>query len=359
MATNNLGRYLGFPIIHKGRVGSAFKFILDKVQSKLTGWKTKLLSRAGRLVLVKSAVAPIADYYMQCHSIPIKVYDSIDKMTREFIWGSTEEKRKMHMIKWNTITLPKELGGLGLSSMKYRNQAMLATLCWRLAREEGMPWARMLQAKYLWPSRMTEEGRKLPCFRIWAACKKGGPIYVKGLRWTIKSGDLVNMWMDFWLPLGRLREIIEGPLSRGEAELTVKQCFDENNTWIPSSISFDLPENIINTIMATPFSFDPNSVDELMWAFLKNGLFSLKSAYLIARGLNPLNLNSMSFSWVWKIDTPPKVQFFLWLCLHSSLPTAEVLGSRGLMLDPVCKICNRENETIEHLFKGYDFAHNF
>ena len=34
---------------------------------------------------------------------------------------------------------------------------------------------------------------------------------------------------------------------------------------------------------------------------------------------------------------------------------AKVLGSRGLMLDPVCKICNRENETIEHLFKSRDF----
>ena len=148
-------------------------------------------------MLVKFAVAPIAYYYMQCHSIPIKVCDSIDKMTRDFIWGSTKEKRRMHMVKWSTITLPKELGGLGLCSMKYRNQAMLAKLCWRLAHEEGMPGARMLQAKYLCPSRMTEGGRKLPCSRIWAACKKGGPIYVKGLRWTVKNGELVNMWMDF------------------------------------------------------------------------------------------------------------------------------------------------------------------
>ena len=43
------------------------------------------------------------------------------------------------MVKWSTITLPKELGELGLCSMKYRNQAMLAKLCWRLAHEEGMP----------------------------------------------------------------------------------------------------------------------------------------------------------------------------------------------------------------------------
>ena len=137
----------------------------------------------------------------------------------------------------------------------------------------------------------------------------------------MKNGELINMWMDFWLPKGRLRELMEGPLTRGEAELTVKQCFDENNDWIPSSISFDLPESVLNSILAIPFSFDPHSVDELMWAFSKNGFFSLKSAYLIARGLNPLNLNTMSFNWVWKTKTPPKVQFFMWRCLHGSLPT--------------------------------------
>lgn len=52
MATNNLGRYLGFPIIHKGRVGSAFNFILDKVQSKLAGWKQSLCQEQADLCLL-------------------------------------------------------------------------------------------------------------------------------------------------------------------------------------------------------------------------------------------------------------------------------------------------------------------
>ena len=63
-ATNNLGKYLGFPIIHQGKVGSAFNFVMEKVQSKLSGWKTKLLPRAGKLVLAKIAATPIAEYYM-------------------------------------------------------------------------------------------------------------------------------------------------------------------------------------------------------------------------------------------------------------------------------------------------------
>ena len=163
LATNNLGRYLGFPIIHKGKVGNAFNFVLNKVQSKLAGWKSRLLSKAGRLVLAKSAVAPIAEYYMQCHNLPAKVCDSVDKMMRDFIWGSTEERRRMHMVRWSTVTMPKDLGGLGLYSMKHRNEAILAKLCWRLAYEEGKPWTNMLLAKYLCPIRLIEEGRRLPC----------------------------------------------------------------------------------------------------------------------------------------------------------------------------------------------------
>ena len=325
LATNNLGRYLGFPIIHKGRVGNAFNFVLDNLQRKLAGWKSRLLSKVGRLVLAKSAVALIAEYYMQCHNLPAKVCDSIDKMMRDFIWGSTEERRRMHMVRWSTVTLPKELGGLGLYSMKHRNEAILAKLCWRLAHGEGKLWANMLLAKYLCPSRLTEEGRKLPCSRIWASCKKGGPIYVKGLRWTIRNGDSVNMWMDFWLPNGRLGELIVGPLNRGVEELTIRQCFDENHGWKPSSISFVLPASVHSTIKATPFSYISQANDSLMRAYSKNGSFSIQAAYLIAKGLNPLNLETLSFKWVWKSETLPKIQFLIWLCLHDNLPTAHVL----------------------------------
>ena len=64
VATQNLGRYLGFPLLHQGRNGDAFNFVIEKVQNKLAGWQSKLLSKAGKLVLVKLAASPIADYYM-------------------------------------------------------------------------------------------------------------------------------------------------------------------------------------------------------------------------------------------------------------------------------------------------------
>ena len=90
--TTNLGKYLGFPIIHQGRVGNSYNFVVNKMQSKLAGWRSKLLSKAGKLVLVKSSAAPVAEYYMQCQSLPIKVCDQIDKLIRDFLWVQLRKK---------------------------------------------------------------------------------------------------------------------------------------------------------------------------------------------------------------------------------------------------------------------------
>ena len=139
--TSDLGRYLGFPFLQQGRNGNAFNFVAKKIQAKLAEWKSRLLSRVGRLVLIKAMAAPIADYYMQCHALPIKVYNNIDKKMRDFLWGSTNEKKKMHMVNWQTVTQPKEIGGMGLFQTRHRNQALLAKLCWHLASEHEALWA--------------------------------------------------------------------------------------------------------------------------------------------------------------------------------------------------------------------------
>ncbi|XP_075669750.1 uncharacterized protein LOC142639464 [Castanea sativa] len=123
--------------------------------------------------------------------------------------------------------------------------------------------------------------------------------------------------------------------------------------------SFVLPDRIPESIKATPFSCDTNAEDSLTWAYSKNGSFSLSPAYLLARGLNPLNLNTVSMSWVWKTTAPPRIQFFLWLCMHNSLPIREVLGSRGLNLNPTCPLCLKETESLGHLLRTCEFAQDF
>ena len=47
----------------------------------------------------------------------------------------------------------------------------------------------------------------------------------------MRNGEKVKVWNDFWLPLGPLKTLIEGPLNRDENLITVKQCFDQNHEW--------------------------------------------------------------------------------------------------------------------------------
>ena len=88
-------------------------------------------------------------------------------------------------------------------------------------------------------------------------------------------------------------------------------------------ISFTIPENILLQMKATPLASDPSTQDTLVWAFFKDGSFDLKSAYLLAKDLNLLNLNTSYGKWVWKATTTPRIKFFLWLCYHKSIPTRE------------------------------------
>ena len=70
--------------------------MLDKVKSKLVGWKANLLSMVGRVVLIQASSSAIPAYIMQSNLLPSKVLEGIDRVNRNFLWGSTENKGKMH-----------------------------------------------------------------------------------------------------------------------------------------------------------------------------------------------------------------------------------------------------------------------
>ena len=126
--TSNLGKYLGFPIKHPGNRRQDFSFVLDRVKEKLAGWKANLLSMARRAVLIQASSSAIPAYVMQSSLLPNKVLEGIDRVNRNFLWGSAENKRKLHWVGWKKVTRPKEEGGLGLQTAKGRNTTLLAKL---------------------------------------------------------------------------------------------------------------------------------------------------------------------------------------------------------------------------------------
>ena len=83
---------------------------------------------AGRRVLVQSSLAAIPSYIMQCSYLPGRVLDGLDRLNRNFLWGSIDAAKKIHWVGWEKVMKPKEEGGLGLQTAKGRNVAFLAKL---------------------------------------------------------------------------------------------------------------------------------------------------------------------------------------------------------------------------------------
>jgi hypothetical protein len=83
--TNDLGKYLGFPLKSNARNSGDFNFVVEKVQVKLSSWKSMLLSSAGRVVLIQSVTSSIPAYYMQNTPLPSRIYTELDRLNINFL----------------------------------------------------------------------------------------------------------------------------------------------------------------------------------------------------------------------------------------------------------------------------------
>ena len=80
-------KYLGLPSLVGKNKRNTFNDINDKLSKKLAGWKEKLLSKAGKEVLIKDIAQAIPTYTMSCFKIPDSLCDDLTSMIRNFWWG--------------------------------------------------------------------------------------------------------------------------------------------------------------------------------------------------------------------------------------------------------------------------------
>ena len=80
-------KYLGLPSFVGRKRKASLAFIKERVRKKLQGWKKKILSQAGREVLLKAVVQAIPTYSMSCFKLPITLCHEIEAMVRKFWWG--------------------------------------------------------------------------------------------------------------------------------------------------------------------------------------------------------------------------------------------------------------------------------
>lgn len=95
------------------------------MEDRLGGWKRLNLSKGGMLTLIKSTFFNLSTYYLSLFPIPVGVAKMIEKLQRDFLWGSIGDKFKFYLVNWSKICSPMLIDGLGVRNLFHFNRDLL------------------------------------------------------------------------------------------------------------------------------------------------------------------------------------------------------------------------------------------
>lgn len=167
-----------------------------------------------------------------------------------------------------------------------------------------------------------------------------------GLVWRVRNGEDIRIWKDCWL-LSPSPPRIQS-LPRGiDPDSRVSALIDRATGWWNYSLLHELfdQEDVeqIGMLALSPL----NLPDKLIWCGMKNGEFSVRSAYHMGMQQRSQEMGESSSAgihqelWklVWKLPSPPVLKNFVWKVGNDLLPTNARLVQRHIRQDPLCPIC--------------------
>ena len=83
-AIKSYEKYLGLPSFVGRQKKAGFKHIKEKIWARMQGWKEKLLSQAGKEIMIKAVVQSIPTYSISVFRLPIGLLKDIEAMIRKF-----------------------------------------------------------------------------------------------------------------------------------------------------------------------------------------------------------------------------------------------------------------------------------
>ena len=84
-------KYLGSPLFSSSSRIKDFKFLQEKLKSRLLGWRSKALSWAGRVTLIKPVALTLPSYTFSSSIVPVAVCEKMDAAVCRFWWNPSSD----------------------------------------------------------------------------------------------------------------------------------------------------------------------------------------------------------------------------------------------------------------------------
>uniref|UniRef100_A0A803NV61 Reverse transcriptase domain-containing protein n=1 Tax=Cannabis sativa TaxID=3483 RepID=A0A803NV61_CANSA len=310
-------KFLGNPISFSKSITRDFIFVVDKVKSRLEGWRSKLLSQAGRTTLIQSVVASITVYAMSTFLLPQRICDELDKVVRKFWWVG----------------------------------ARVDPSC-----GDERLWCRIFRAKYckhdesFWSVNLPDAASKV------ARGILASRDFIRGEScWLVANGRNTDIWHSPWIPWLSWNDYIAAFNPRVQSPRVNLLCnfFNERGELMTEAIAEWFAPRVGNQIGRVELLSNSDK-DRLIWRDSIDGSFSISQAYL-SRIKPRLGIGSNVWKEIWKAPVHERVKLFLWKVCKDILPCGSCLRT-VFGNESHCVLCNDGEDSLPHLFFLCPFA---
>lgn len=129
----------------------------EKINKRVQCWEGRLISQAGKEVLIKSIAQTLPTFAKSVFLLPLEITKDLERILSKFWWNSKPSTSKgIHWMSWNCMSTHKSTGGLGFRDFRDFNLAMLGKQGWWFLTKSCSLVSQLYKARYFPGSNILE-----------------------------------------------------------------------------------------------------------------------------------------------------------------------------------------------------------